>query len=90
MAHQAKEELHITTSPHPPNSPDLNAIEPLWGILKARLEKIIPVPSTDNKLWEFLDKLWDELEQHTVNREIEKMEVRKRAVIEAKGKHTGY
>ena len=72
MAHQAREELHITTSPHPPNSPDLNAIEPLWGILKSRIGKIRPVPSTANKLWEFLEKLWDELEQHIVNREIKR------------------
>ena len=90
MARQVREELHITDSPHPPNSPDLNAIEPLWGILKARLGKFRPVSSTANKLWEFLEKLWDELEQHIVNREIEKMEERKRAVIKAKGKHTGY
>ena len=90
MAHQAREELHITTSPHPPNSPDFNAIEPLWGILKAHIEKFKPLPSTVNNCWEFLEKLWDELEQHIVNREIKKMEERKRAVIKAKGKHTSY
>ena len=90
MAHQAREELHITTSPHPPNSPNLNAIEPLWRIPKARLGKFKPVPSTANQLWELLEKPWDELEQHIVNREKEKMEERKRAVIKAKGKHTGY
>ena len=90
MAHQAREELHFTASPHPPISPDLNAIEPLWGILKARVANFIPVISTFNKLWELLKKLWDELEQHIVNREVEKMEERKRAVIKAKGKNTGY
>ena len=90
MAHQAREELHITTFPHPPNSPDLNAIEPLWRIPKARPGKFKPVPSTANKLWELLEKPWDELEQHIVNREKEKMEERKRAVIKAKGKHTRY
>ena len=89
VAHQAREELPISTSPHLPNSPDLDAIGPLWGILKARLGKVRPAPSTASKLWELLEKPWDELEQHIVNREIEKMEERKRAVIKAKGKHTG-
>ena len=59
LAHQAREELHINLNYHPPNLPNLNAIERLWGHVKHHLGKLRPVPSTEDKLWEAVAKVWD-------------------------------
>ena len=68
LAQQAREELHINLNCHPPNSPNLNAIEQLWGHVKHRLGKLMPVPLTEDKLWEAVAKVWDDLEQDLVER----------------------
>ena len=90
LAHQAREELHINLNYHPPNSPNLNAIEPLWGHVKHHLGKLMPVPLTEDKLWEAVATVWDDLEQDLVDKEIWNIGDRVLAVIAAKGKHMGY
>ena len=87
LASQAREDLHITSQFHPPNSPDLNPIEPLWGILKQRIVKIRPVPSTEDALYESLEREWDGIEQELVNEQVEMMPERKRRLLEANGHH---
>ena len=87
LASQAREELHITPQFHPPNSPDFNPIEPLWGILKQRIGKIRLVPSTESALYEALEREWDGIEQELVNEQVERMPERRRRLLEAKGHH---
>ena len=88
LAAQAREELHIKQLFHPPNSPDLNAIEPLWGIVKRRVSKLRHVASTANKLWEQIQQVWDGIEQSEIDGLIMKMEERRKAVVAAKALHT--
>jgi transposase len=90
LAGQVREETHIKRIEHPPSSPDLNAIEPLWGIVKHRVSLLRPVASTTDKLWEQIEQVWDELEQDIVDRQVERMGARVRAVKEAKGMHTQF
>lgn len=90
LAEQAREELHIKRIDHPPSSPDLNAIEPLWGIVKHRLSKLQPRASNLDMLWAQIQKVWDELEQDMVDRQVDRMGARVEAVISAEGKHTQF
>ena len=90
LAAQAREELHIKQIFHPPNSPDLNPIEPLWGIVKHRVARLRPVASTLDKLWEQVQRVWDELDQETIDRVLGKMEERRIAVVAAHGGHTRF
>ena len=87
LASQAREELHTTAQLHTPKSPDLIPIEPLWGILKQRIGKVRPVPSTDDALYEALKREWDGIEQELVNKLAEMMPERKRRLRKANGHH---
>lgn len=90
LARQAKEELHIKTVTHPPNSPDLNAIETCWLIVKSRLKKFRPVASTADKLWEQLEEIWDGISQEEINRQVEGMVRRRADLVAANGFHIGF
>ena len=81
----------------PPYSPDLNPIENLWALLKAEIYILYPelVGAPNNA--ETLDLLirsamdtWDRLGEDLLNRLIDTMERRVKAVIEAKGWYTKY
>ena len=81
----------------PPYSPDLNPIENLWALLKAEMYILYPelVGAPNNA--ETLDLLirsamdtWDRLGEDLLNRLIDTMERRVKAVIEAKGWYTKY
>lgn len=90
LAAQAREENHIKNIDHPPSSPDLNAIEPLWGVVKHRLSKLRPIASTVDMLWEQIQMVWAGLEQDLIDRQVERMEARVEAVKKAHGLHTGF
>jgi len=46
---------------HPPSSPDLNPIEPVWHDLKTMIRQIQPPPTTLNALKAAIFKMWDKL-----------------------------
>lgn len=54
-----KKRLKIQTMPWPPQSPDLNPIENLWRIMKARINKRQPPVSTKAHLTKALQEEWD-------------------------------
>ena len=90
LADAAREELHIKNNTHPPSSPDLNAIEPLWGVVKTRVGKLRPIASNIKTLWAQVQKVWNEMEQDLVDRQVERMDLRRSAVLQAKGLHTRF
>ena len=74
----------------PSNSPDLNPIENIWGIMSKRLEG---QKKARNKkaLFQSADRVWKEItDQILINRLIESMPRRMREVIDRKGGHIDY
>jgi hypothetical protein len=72
----------------PAQSPDLNPLENLWGIMSQKLA---------NTAFEDTEALrrgvcaaWDALEQQTIDHLVSSFPSRCRAVLEAKGSHTRY
>ena len=53
-------ELGITNLEHPPSSPDLNPIEPLWLILKNHVGDIPKSQNSLDGLWAAVQQVWDE------------------------------
>ncbi|GMF54463.1 unnamed protein product [Phytophthora fragariaefolia] len=88
-AHRAKatsaylKELKLESMGHPPQSPDLNPIENLWGIMKAELHK---TPATDlDDLREKLAMIWYKIPVGIVQKLIYSMPARLEAVRKEKG-----
>ena len=52
---------------HPPNSPDLNPIEHIWGIMKNRLRKQNIRFSSQDELKNKLTSLWSEIDLNLIN-----------------------
>jgi hypothetical protein len=74
----------------PPQSPDLNPIENLWAVLKRRLNQYERPPTGMIELWERIESEWDNIDRVVCLRLIESMPRRIKAVLEAKGRWTGY
>lgn len=64
----------------PPYSPDLNIIETIWAIMKARIEK--KSPRTLDDLKKIIIDVWEDLTFETINGLIDTMEERLRKVNE--------
>ena len=80
----------IPLLPHPPNSPDLNPIEPVWAELKRRLRQLPRHPTTAETLRKAVLKVWDSLTVEDINKYTGSFINRLDAVIEAKGGSTRY
>ena len=52
----------VSTLSWPPSSPDLNLIEDLWAIIKARRQKKFGFPKTKKDLIEQIFSVWDHVE----------------------------
>ena len=72
----------------PPQSPDLNPIEQIWGVLEDKLDRS-KVHSKET-LWNELQKTWNITSVETLRKYIDTMPRRYAAVIAAKGGHTKY
>jgi transposase len=81
----------------PPYNPDLNLIENLWALLKQEIYILYPELVDAPNTVETLDLLigcamdtWDRLGESLLNRLIDTMEYRVKAVIAAEGWYTKY
>jgi len=82
---------HIELLQWPANSPDLNPIENIWGLLKKRLRMQFRDPSKDlDEHWARIQAVWAEITPKEVNHLLESMPKRIQAVLRAKGFNTKY
>lgn len=94
--HKAKKTLEffetakITLLDWPPQSPDLNPIENLWGILKRRVYNYQHSFKNTTELWQRCHDIWSSITQEECRKLVESMPFRIQAVIESKGGYTKY
>jgi len=97
-AHRAKETVDLLSNGSPafipptlwlPNSPDLNPVDyKVWSVLQEQVYKV-KVNDAD-ELCQHTQTVWDELDQHVIDKAIKQWRTRLRACIEAKGGHFEY
>ncbi|PWN50279.1 hypothetical protein IE53DRAFT_303372, partial [Violaceomyces palustris] len=90
VARQAREEVGIQCLDHPSVSPDLNPIENVWMVLKTRIYRVLPIPTSVDKLFMVARKVWDEIEIEIINGCVESMPRRVSTLAAIKGKSLKY
>ena len=76
--------------PHPPSSPNLNPIEPVWHELKKIIRALPHPPMTVPKLIKAVHDAWDALEIPDIDKYVDTMSDRVQAVLKAHGGHTRF
>jgi transposase len=80
----------VETLDWPPQSPDMNPIENLWAIIKARRKKKYGVPKTRDELIEQNFDIWNSIETELVEKLANSINNIVLAVLKAKGKESKY
>ena len=75
---------------HPPSSPDLSPIEPVWHKLKKVLQALPHLPTTVQELRAAILSVWDTLPIEDVDKHINRMHDHVEAILAAKGGHTRF
>ena len=71
-------------------SPDLNLMEGVWRLLKARINRRIPRPNTNPLMREAIEAEWANITEHDLEQLLATMPARVQAVLSAQGGHTKY
>ena len=79
---------NIETLNWPPQSPDMNTIENLWAIIKARKKK--KFPTSKNDLIEQIFDIWNDIDVGRVHALADSANKRAQAVLKVQGKVTKY
>jgi transposase len=74
----------------PPQSPDLNPIENLWAIVKARRAKKFKIPTTRDELIDQIFDIWSNIEVELVENLADSAATRVSEVLRLQGKNTKY
>ncbi|QRW18030.1 DDE superfamily endonuclease [Rhizoctonia solani] len=90
LAKQACEELGIKHIAHPPSSPDLNPIEPLWMELKRRVYSTPGARRSLEHLWNATEAAWKSFTADDINKYTRKMPSRVTALVKSKGLPTKF
>ena len=85
VAEATRNHFSIKTMNWPANSPDLNPIENIWHIMKARIRKRFPIPSTHEELEAAIREEWSNISMETLENLMATMPLRMHAVIKANG-----
>ena len=90
VAREARAKLKIKNldHPHPASSPDLNAIENIWWLLKSWVANIAPRATSLDQLWAHVQRVWEDINIEDINNVIESMEQRRADVQRVKGYST--
>ena len=80
----------IPLFPHPPSSPDLNPIEPVWNELKTLVGRRPHPPTSLEELKHAVFEEWEAMDISDINKHVCTMSDRVTAVIAAKGGNTQY
>ncbi|CAA7271760.1 unnamed protein product [Cyclocybe aegerita] len=80
----------IPLFPHPPSSPDLNPIKPIWHLLKSTVRHLPHPPTTVDGLRVAVLRAWEGISVVVINHQIGKMDRHVKAVLAARGGHTGF
>lgn len=79
---------HVTITPWPSQSPDLNPIENLWSIIDQKLK--YRRCNSEDELFQCLQTAWNALPVDLLERLVDSMPHRCQAVIDSKGYATKY
>jgi hypothetical protein len=90
VANRARTQLGIRNLTHPPNSPDLSPLEPLWFLVKTRVADTPGSSNSLDKLWDAIQKVWSELSEEDIRKHTGQMKARVEAVKTANGYHTRF
>ena len=74
--------------PWAPQSPDLNPIEHLWGLIKVQLAN--KRPCNKKELWEMVQAIWYAVPPEECAKRVTNMSKRIKEVIKRKGNNTRY
>ncbi|KAJ7027565.1 hypothetical protein C8F04DRAFT_926571, partial [Mycena alexandri] len=81
---------NVPIFPHPPISPDVSAIEPVWHILKTHLRDYQPPPSTESQLRDVPLDIWGKITCDEINPFIERTSFFTRAFVTELAVHCGF
>ena len=82
------EEYGIPKLVWPAQSPDLNPIENVWSVIKTRVNSIKPRPTEKDDVKAAVIQVWDALGSKYIQKLVDSMPERLKAVREANGGHT--
>ncbi|KAB5588468.1 hypothetical protein CTheo_8093 [Ceratobasidium theobromae] len=85
-----RQKLGINQLSHPPNSPDLNPIEPIWRHLRNKVYSTPGARKSLGHLWAATQTAWDSMTVEDINKHTGKMNARVAAVTKAKGLQTPF
>jgi len=83
-------DLNMAVLEWPPQSPDLNPIEQVWGILKRKLGAYHSTPNSIHELWCRIECEWNKISREECVTLIDSMPSRIQSVLKAKGGYTKY